>query len=201
MNTGPIFCINLPSRTDRKKSALDTFHKNGLTGEHTPLFVDGIPHEAGYVGCKLAHLSILKDMYCKGISRFMILEDDVDFLFPPLPFLKQIESQLPHSWDILYLGINPQSQLRKYSENLYEVRSGLTTHAMIFNNYAILDHVFRVSKVIDKIDLVYQKFIQPLGKCFAVSPICATQKDGFSDVTKCQNNYHDIIINSFNKNK
>ena len=108
-----IYLINLPERTDRLKYSLAELAKVGIQRNDTRLCIfpairpdcaDRFPG-IGAKGCYLSHLGVLKDVQQKGISRFLVLEDDFQLctsaLLPQTDLINQIKTT---EWDFLFPG-------------------------------------------------------------------------------------------------
>ena len=83
------------------------------------------PLSDGEVGCALSHLGVYQAILDRNLKNALVLEDDliVDYSNPELPAsLEQSFSELPHDWDLLYLGyaennnaISPGGLLRAWA--------------------------------------------------------------------------------------
>jgi hypothetical protein len=108
-----IYVINLPSRRDRYREMSEQLKTIGL-GFDSPfveLFEAVRPDSAGGFpsvgarGCFMSHLGILQKASGEGLSRILILEDDVNFHSDFLPRGAQVTSSLRrHAWSIFYGG-------------------------------------------------------------------------------------------------
>lgn len=199
------YCINLKQRPERWESVQPELKKIGLIAER----FEATKNVQGYIGCMLSHLAVLEDSMLNNYRHFMVTEDDVRIVGDnPTKIMESSISQLPNDWDILYFGTNPQESLKRYSENLFELKNGHTTHAMLFNNNSdsprgsvvkfILENRDMIYKL-QKIDLFYGSVVQEMFKVFVVNPLIATQSNSFSDVTKKHNFYFDIIKDGYDK--
>jgi GR25 family glycosyltransferase involved in LPS biosynthesis len=83
----------------------------------------------GEIGCALSHYSIWKYIVDNQISSMLILEED----FHPIKKLKDInQSEIPESYDILYLGRNPQGEdADTFSDSVVVPGYSYNTHAYI----------------------------------------------------------------------
>ncbi|CAG8503153.1 5056_t:CDS:2, partial [Diversispora eburnea] len=108
-----IYCINLPSRSDRRE-------KIGLIAEYHNLdieFVEAInkddaktlkhylsdlapPHKA----CYASHYKTYELVVSNNYESALILEDDVDFEVNIKDFLNETRLFLPNDWEMFYLG-------------------------------------------------------------------------------------------------
>jgi glycosyl transferase, family 25 len=108
-----IYVVNLPERTDRRKTIALELAKAGLplTPNHIEIFPAIRPESAGEFpsigarGCFLSHLAILKQAKQLGLSNILIVEDDL--VISEL-FKQQEESLLNQlqqtDWGFVYFG-------------------------------------------------------------------------------------------------
>lgn len=192
MNFGKTFCINLPERTDRWREVQEEFKKIGLGSVNR---VEAIKASPGWIGCRESHLAVLR--LCQDEKRFTIFEDDVQFTDNAMQILALAEKQLPKKWDMLYLGANLMKPIERHSANLYRLKGAYTTHAMIFNNKEIAKMILSAPPF-RKIDCFMETYIQEYFNVYIVSPMIATQADGYSDITNRHNNYAAQMMENFN---
>jgi hypothetical protein len=171
-------CINLDERKDRWAD----FQKQELPFpvQRIPAFKDSI----GWFGCRVSYLNALKQ--AKGLT--FIMEDDCLFL-KDWAFISSVMEQLPTDWDLLYLGATLNQPLQKYSDNLYVIKNGWTTHAILYNGRKVPDYILSMEKHIRKIDVFLAKEIQDKFKCFITYPLTATQKPSYSNVINRDQDY------------
>lgn len=193
MNLGPTYCINLPERTERWQQVSAEFKRVGI--ENIIKF-DAIRIAPGFNGCRESHLAILEK--CRGLKRFTIFEDDVQFCDDPMYVLFEAEKQLPPDWDMLYLGANLMQPIDRYSNNLCRLKNAYCTHAMIFNNPELPDFILSHREGMRKIDVFYQSDVQDKFNCFITYPMIATQADSYSDIINRQTFYSKSMIDNFN---
>jgi GR25 family glycosyltransferase involved in LPS biosynthesis len=193
MNLGPIYCINLPDRTDRWSAVTGEFLKAGI---HNVIRFDAVRLSPGWAGCRESHMALLER--CRDVNRFTIFEDDVRFVGDVQGILDLAEQQLPEYWDMLYLGANLQAPITRYSQNIYNLHHGFCTHAIIFNNADIPDFVLSAHEGMRKIDVFYETVLQQVFNCFITYPMIATQADSFSDVIHQDTRYSKQMVQNFN---
>ncbi len=172
------------------------FDKIGIHAER----FDAISNIQGHIGCMLSHISVIEK--CRGIKRFSIFEDDVCFVNNAKKILTAVKHQLPHNWDMLYLGAYLQSPIKKENTNLYKLTDAYSAHAIIFNNIELTEYIISNKEEIyehQKIDEFYKNVIQPIYNVYLVSPCIATQRNTYSDITRKNNEYYELIIDSQKK--
>ncbi len=195
MNLGKIYCINLPERPERWHQVSDEFKRVGIAGVER---FNAIKLSPGFHGCRESHLAVLD--LCKGLNRFTIFEDDVKFTCDPFEILAKTEKQLPPEWDMLYLGAHLMAPIERHSDNLYRIKNGYCTHAMIINNPAITDLILANREGMRKIDVFYQTVIQEQFRCFITFPMVATQADSYSDIINRQTYYSKQMVDIYKSN-
>ena len=143
----------------------------------------------GHQGCIKSHLGVL-ELATKTSDRFMVLEDDIKII-GSLVHLGHAMKQLPSDWDMLYLGATLMRPLERYSENLFKLQGGLTTHAIIYNNdHGVCDYIIghMAGSHVD----VFMMQVQKLFNCYITFPMIMTQFPGDSDTTGDWTDYEEI---------
>lgn len=184
-------CINLDKRTDRWQEAQGEFERFGIQVERFPALT-------GKNGMQGLHLSNQAIFRANAGDSILVLEDDVVF-YRDCSALQNAYNDLPHNWDMLYLGGNPQRNQKRISNWLYRADGILTTHAILYSNKMTdwLANNMEVPEMVDRqntIDVWFAKEIQPRFNCFIVYPQIAGQRFGYSDICGMDINY-----NYFNK--
>jgi hypothetical protein len=135
----------------------------------------------------------------KDEGVFAIFEDDILCLSSNAQ--KELDwsmSELPDDWDALWLGANLQKPLDRFSDRLFRLKGGWTTHAIIWNNHnGVIDYILEKREDIKKIDVFFADIIQEKFNCFVVWPMLVTQSQWSSDV--CKRTDASVILNNFNK--
>lgn len=127
------YIINLPSRIDRRRQMERMLKRVGLPPEpgKVEFFPGNRPDSAGEFpsigarGCFLSHMGVLKKAEAEGLSRVLIMEDDLEidpgFANDPAPVLEALRAV---DWGLVYLGHlikdepdrGSSSPLRRYEE-------------------------------------------------------------------------------------
>ena len=189
--------INLDRRGDRRSEMEGELSRVGIRAERV-IAVDGKDITPGpgvkinrmEMGCLLSHRAVLSKMIKSGHSSALVLEDDVQFLGDPHVQVYNVFKNLPSDWDILYLGGNHVRPLVKSGSIWKCVRTFTTSSYAISAQFAekIMDRLDGHKQV----DVVYADS-HHRGKSFAVSPGCAVQRAGFSDIQNSKVNYRHLI--------
>ena len=185
------YVINLDKRVERWYYVREHLHDM----EISPVRFSAIESKPGWVGCRDSHLRILSMTPPNDIVA--IYEDDVKFLEPWETVLTSI-SQLPISWDCLYLGASPKQPQERVSENLFGLKNAHVTHAIIWNRRegGAVEYILSHANDIRKYDDYLATVIQPRFNCYVTYPICVTQIQfpsdtcGRSDVSTIEKFYN-----------
>jgi len=134
-------------------------------------------YNGGYTGFNRSMSEILQ-----GEKEVLILEDDAVF-HGQINALMVAKSKLPDDWDLLYLGANVLSEQKRYTDGIYHLTDGWTSHAILYSDkgadYCAKNFDHTTGIVYDEwLRTVVQKQL----KCFIMSPMLATQRDDYSDI-------------------
>ena len=183
--------INREDRPERLAATKEQLDRFGIEFEVFPAVI------GGWKGCRLSHLGVLEKYINE--DRILIFEDDIHFLQYPQQALEKAFNELPEDWDLLYLGISPLKKYERYSEHLFKVNGGYTTHAILYNNRddSVIEYILRHRDNVIKWDLFLSNVIHPLFKCFCIYPMTVTQRRERSDTCK----YADVssILRNYQK--
>ena len=182
--------INLDSRADR----METFKKNNFPFDVGRF--SGIVLPSGEDGFTKSALTVIGN---QKEYPFVVFEDDC-IMMESWDVVENAISQLPDDWDALWLGATLTRKLERYSENLYRLRRAYTTHAVIYNSPEMVDFILKNHNTPPgrNLDIFYFSVVQNIFNCFITYPLCATQSEGYSDISK-QNTGSWIIKSSYNK--
>lgn len=201
-----VYCINLPSRTERRERMKARFDKFGLNVE----FVNGFPavftkkywelknaHDGAdiqnhyHIACALAHCSVYALALARGQKKILVLEDDARIHINSDEDTRTFMKNVPE-WDLLYFGYLPLSEDMSYwSYELIDVNNGIckATNLWLCLAYAVnekmMKHMVEVygAQMPMAIDNYYVRVIQKSDefKSYAVSPQIVCTEDGESD--------------------
>jgi len=201
-----VYCINLPSRTERRERMKARFDKFELTVE----FVNGFPavftkrywelknaHDGTdiqnhyHIACALAHCSVYALALARGQKKILVLEDDARIHINSDETTRTFMKNVPE-WDLLYFGYLPLSEDMSYwSYDLIDVNNGVckATNLWLCLAYAVnekmMKHMVEVygAQMPMAIDNYYVRMIQKSDefKSYAVSPQIVCTEDGESD--------------------
>ena len=172
------YCINLKERPER----WEEFKRQTLPFEVERF--EAVKMSPGWMGCTASYLEVMKRV--EGMT--LVMEDDCLFL-EPWDKVLEIMKQLPYNWDCLYLGATLNEPLERFSENLYILKKGWTTHGIIFRDRRIPDYVLAHADQVRKIDVFLADIVQAKFQCFITRPLVATQSPGFSDIIDRHTDY------------
>ena len=142
-----IYCLNLASRPDRMDGMNRKFKFFDLNVQRVDAIPGKIVHgywdilnqqhdyhtNANNLACSISHTSIWNRALASGHKKVLILEDDVRIHRNSEQMTRDLLSEIPNDWDLLYFGYIPlvANDHRKYD----------TTHDLNVWSYQIVDEV------------------------------------------------------------
>ena len=184
----PTYCINLFSRTDRKKKFLSFCKRRHFEAKVCSFRKNG---ENPAEGCKTSHLEVIEKAIKLKLPYVLILEDDVKFL--EIPKFKE----LPKEWDMLYLGGSVLKKITDHPLNNDEwVRcSTLLAHAYILNlkNQKLVSAIRKSLKSNREYDSYLANNVHLKFNVFMHTPMLAIQNEDRSDISGQITNYESIL--------
>lgn len=185
-----IYVINLDKRKDRWEQIKGELSKLGVADR--AIRIPGVDL-GNHTGCTASHKKFLDAAIANGRGVSLVLEDDAMVCPDWQKSLISGVAKIPDDWDILYLGYNldPTSGIPPdfVSRHLLELHGCLTTH-MYAVNCNRLDRIKRFRELMEtnsniiQIDMLYLHIALTQGyKTYAIYPMVATQRPGFSDIS------------------
>jgi glycosyl transferase family 25 len=200
------FYINLDSRPDRKQHVIKELDKIGITNAERfkAIYLDN-----GAIGCSMSHLKCLENAKKNNYEYILIVEDDIEFLYPKIfieQFNKFINSHI--EWDVILIAGNNMLPYEPVDEYCIRVFNCQTTTGYIvkkeyydtlINNYKkgiklLIENPSNNSYKIDK----YWFQLQMKDKWYLIIPPSVVQKEDYSDIEKCVTNFQSYMLN-YNK--
>ncbi len=201
-----VYYINLNHRTDRlnhitneiKKTNIDESKVHKIDAVYEPNF--------GALGCSKSHCNALEKFINSPETNqtCVILEDDFEFTYPQGFVNKLIDNVFNNAvkdFDVLMLSSNIYSESKhSHFDFVTKIINAQTTSGyavsrrfapILLKNYkegcALLSQTRdRPNYSID----IYMKVLQPKSNWLCLSPKIGKQMDSYSDIEKCQTNYH-----------
>ena len=97
------------------------------------------------ISCALSHLKAWKQFLESNLKNVLICEDDVYFKDNPTLIMEKVADQLPHDFDIVYLGCNECDRDEKnhtwWGEMLHVVSNGKTSEQKIISENLYVPHI------------------------------------------------------------
>ena len=219
-----IYCINLDSRPDRYKLAINEFSRWGVDVERIS-GIDGnliqqnnrFIGKSGAYGLLLTHIEILKNALENRYKNILILEDDVEFIKDFNEKFSEKILMLPDNWDLLYIGGN-----NVFSRGKFQLISGDENFVITHENYKTLNHEIctttwtqcahslginskfyeiLLNEINDNmnipIDTIHCKLQQKKCKAYTFIPSLVLQRPSFSDIEGCYVDYNKNDANGF----
>lgn len=202
-----IFCINLKRRIDRKLEAEAEFSKHGIKNvefiegidgltlpQPQVMSMDGSIPSKGDIGCAKSHKKVAELARERGISKYLVLEDDIQFV-DKINDGSTFESYMryvPNDVDVLYYGGNHDGAITMVSHNIFRMSRTYTTHcySVYTERYrdAIIDALSHDNEKVDvAIATLHSKF-----NCYVTRPSIAFQRASHSDILNKFVNYEHL---------
>lgn len=185
-----IYCISLPQRNERWEQAQAEFAHIGIRDRVTRFPAIERPNPID--GCRLSHVSIIREALKRNLKTILIFEDDVHFMTHYMePFAAAFNAlKTQRKWNMLYLGGRVVSPVTVINDNLYRAQFW-STHAYVINRSAYR----KAMQATGAIDVWYSRNMR---RCYGVSPMLATQRQGYSDIARRYINHKtDAFVESF----
>lgn len=190
-----IYLINLKSRKDRLYESIQELKKYNIP------FIrwEAMEYENGAMGLYDTMTSLFVNAIDNGYRKILVFEDDVKFLQDPTLIMDRIIlEQLPTNWELLYLGCNHSVPfINKRSSNLLICERALATHSVAYSLSA-MNKILQMPRQLP-FDVLLADKIQPKsnGFSYCVTPMLATQKDGYSSIEKRLTSYSMFLEDRF----
>jgi len=191
-NKYDVYVINLEHRIDRKNMIQNMMENQNLFNVH---WFKSSKTTKGYIGCALAHLSLIKYANALKLPYIIVMEDDTRFLVNMDDVKKIIDDLDIHLNDWEIFNGNPSlyhadmSKLIKYklNDNISCINWGQTANFIIYNS-KIYDKMatYNFSNDIDL--FISQNFIQAYPNTFIT-----TQINSYSDIGNNTTDYQDLF--------
>lgn len=188
-----IYCINLPHRVDRWNTAQIEFEKAGL-GKLVERF-DGVPNtEEPAIGCRTAHINVIKHAKARNLKNVLIFEDDIEYLAPSNELLPTILEQLKNidDWGLCYFGSCPGYRngiavygkiISQVSDNILEGQGFWCGTAYAVSN-SVYDDIINNEGKYKQIDKLLASYISVSHRTLHVYPALFRQISSYSDIQK-----------------
>lgn len=193
------YYINLESREDRKRSAINELSKIGITNANR---FNAIKTDWGIVGCCLSHMRCLQEAQLKGWDYVCIFEDDVIIKNPNL-LIKKVKKLIDKPFDVLMLGGNNFKPYVEFDDYIKVSKCFCLTGYIVKQHYyqTFLDNLNEGLKLLlntgDRqysLDM-YNHLLQQRDNWWLITPICIYQKEDYSDIENKQVNYKHLMLN------
>jgi hypothetical protein len=150
----------------------------------------------GAKGLRDTMVALFERAVDKGLQHILVFEDDAKIVLEKYWFhdtMEKATAQLPENYHIFYLGGQPTGGYSHQSApNLMPAIKYYATHAWGISLQGMKEILSRGMNF--PIDNWIVDEIQPLGHCYAVHPILATQRPGFSDIGHAEIAWDPFIV-------
>jgi GR25 family glycosyltransferase involved in LPS biosynthesis len=180
--------VNLPERKDRLANFEKTFY--GSFGNKL-VRVNGIKKEKGFVGCNLSHKEAIWLAKKRGEKNVLIFEDDFEFISEQsYNYIIQAAKNLPDDFDVALFGYYFIGKKHKVNDNWSKIGDFCALHCYLVNEKAYdkiiqLPENYHLDRLIGR-DVGIIKY--------ATNKLATKQINGFSDNSKRENNYDNLLI-------
>lgn len=209
--------INLDTRQDRRIlfekqiEELYQFYPTDFAFYPVSRF-SAIYNEHGAIGCTKSHLECLRIAKNNGWDHVLIFEDDAHLIHPEV-MVHQVNSFLSRfrdNWDVMLLSGNNFPPFKIESPDCFRVANcQVATCYLVCNRYYdTLIQNFEESlaglmanpenKPEFACDM-YWKRLQRTDRWYLITPICVTQRPGYSDIEKQNVNYEKMMTDLVKK--
>lgn len=176
-----VYVINLPERVDRRMEMQSELDKYGIPFT----FFEATKDENGVKGLVESMKRLFTHALEKKQSNVIMLEDDAQFLLPPVDFLKEVLPQLPKDYQLFHLGLNLLAPPKRMSENILKVVDCYSTHAICYSAEGMKVCLERLEEVpLMPYDIFIRQEIICRGATYCTFPMLATQRESYSDIEK-----------------
>ena len=200
MSIEKIFIINLKERTDRKKQIIEELNKYNITNyeffeaiKPTPREINDWNHkflhatrhdlqyQTGCLGCMKSHIKIMNLSLERGYKKILIIEDDAIFN-DSLSKLQECTKVINDDYDILYLSGSHTQKNHKINQFIMRVKGTLCTIGYVITENVMKFIVKNIIGYSREIDHFLAKEVQPIFKCYCITPHLISSASGFSDI-------------------
>lgn len=183
--------IGLKAREDRWKRCIEIFEEIGVTK---------VTRIATVQDMENSHRGYMKD-FMMMLRKFqgadlMFFEDDFELTEGWEEVFDQAYRDLPKNWDMLYLGCNLTSPLKKVTNSLYRVQGAWLMHATLLRKEWI-DFILKFYRP-DKCRIIDEWYRQqaPYREFFMTMPQISYQRPDYSDMEGMYVDYKNMAFNN-----
>ncbi len=192
LNYFNICVIGLKARKDRWERCKEILQGRVERVTHYTTIQNFQDSYKGYMSDWLKMLKMFQGEPLMFFEDDFELTDDFDDVFP-----KAI-SELPKSYDMLYLGANLQVPVTRYSDHLARVGGAWLMHATLlsakFIDFILENYPYSNIKIVDE----WYRRIAPQKEFYMTMPIISYQRKDYSDFVG-RYVYYDIFSNKYYK--
>lgn len=196
------YLINLDKRPDRLLDSTEVLNRYGVEFDRFA----ACEHAIGCKGIRQSLITLFEDALQKGYDNILVFEDDIEFTVAPDIFndvMGDMMNELP-VYDMVFLGANMiESAHVPYSSHLTKLRYNqehsnivVANHAMLYSRNGIKECLLALNTKFDKYgttDMCLWQEVCSQGFSYAVRPLLASQRAGYSDIENRVTDYERII--------
>ena len=190
-----IVVFNLPSRTDRLLESMEQFEQYNIPVRRYEAIVD---ESNGAEGLRKTLVKYFTECVENKRQNVLVFEDDVLFKEDPNPIMDKVVTQIPIDYDCIFLGCQvTNSFVKAHSENLLLLRQAYSTHAVCYSLKAMKDIL--AMGITAPIDNWLASNFQNRNNSYAIRPLLATQRAGYSSIGHAWIDWDKFITPKFNE--
>lgn len=185
-----IYCINLPSRTDRRKHCERVFKKlewdvHMFSASPGKVTGGSATVEANHAAIKLAHITLVSEALLDGLKNVLLFDDDILVAKDAVRHIESFLDVLPSDWELCYLGWMDwlDHKTHPHSITVQGVTEMNGVHAVGINRSIMFDYLKAQAMMDCHCDTALARYIQPNGKAYAPTRNLITQGCFGSDMT------------------
>ncbi len=139
--------------------------------------------KSGHHGCGMSHQKVIESAFTHGCDNVLIFEDDVVLRDDTSQIMQTVVKQLQKlPWDIVYLGLDLDSDSTRVAPNLFQFWQGYHLHAYAINRPAMQTVAGVIADAAAKRDWHHDAAVSrtPGLNKFYTDPLLAIQEPGYS---------------------
>lgn len=184
------YVINLDRDTDKLARVMSRFSTQGIEPTRFSGIIPDDPPDSGpenlksgHHGCGMSHQRIIETAFDDGCENVLVFEDDVILRDDTAQIMRSVVAQLQNlPWDILYLGLDLDSDSTRVSPNLFQFSLGYHLHAYAVNRPAMQTVARAIEDAVVNRDWHHDAAVSraPGLTKYHTDPLLAIQEPGYS---------------------
>lgn len=209
--------INLDSRPDRREQFESHFKELCRTypTEYTFFPItrfSAIQHDRGAIGCSKSHIECIMFAKHNGWDHALIMEDDALIKYPAV-LSKQVSAFLSgfkDNWDVVLFSGNNYPPFKIETPYCFRIANCQTTGCYLVSSRYYDTLLRNFEEGVEQLEAnpenvksyaidSYWKKLQRTDRWYLITPICVTQRPGYSDIEKHDVDYENMMLDLVKK--